>query len=129
MKRTPLKTSYRYFNLSLADPRQSWSARNEAELVIAISAWQDRVKCVGGKQTYEIDIAEAQHESFGARERHENLKWALKHCAGLVRIVIAIAKDQRAKRREVADSFPQKKLVMRITHFDEVTRMFRLEAV
>lgn len=92
--------------------------------------WQDEIKREGGKLVYGSRPRPAQEDKRpGASERLENLKWARDHCEGLVRVVIAIAKDVTASPREAESWFPQEKLVMRITHLDEVTGAFRAESV
>ena len=55
----------------------------------------------------------------GRTELLDNLKWAYENCDGVLRIIIAIAKDPKANPRSILECFPQKKLRMRLTHFDE----------
>jgi hypothetical protein len=63
-------------------------------------------------------------DRLGNQERLENLKWARDHCGGLMHVVIIEAIDQSAQPREIARSFPQKRLRMKLTNLDEETGEF-----
>lgn len=60
----------------------------------------------------------------GNGERLENLKWARDHCDGLFRVVITVAKDEKAHPREIAECYPRD-LLMRLVDLDEATGEFR----
>ena len=55
--------------------------------------------------------------------------WARDHRAGEFRVVIAVAKDPTAPRREIAEAFAQPNMRMRLTAFDEATGEFRAELI
>jgi hypothetical protein len=57
----------------------------------------------------------------------ENLRWALDHCDGWVRVIIAIAKNKNAHPRSISECFPSK-MQLRVTHLDQTTGAFAFEA-
>ena len=90
--------------------------------------WQDQFRRENGVIVYESKWLDTEKERLGAIERRENLEWARDHCNGLVRVVIALAKDVSADPRKANDWFPHAKLVMRITRIWE-SGDFRAESV
>jgi hypothetical protein len=56
-----------------------------------------------------------------------NLKWALKHCDGLLRAVVLQAEDVQADPLVIKTCHPDDSLVMRITYFDIKTGAFQAE--
>lgn len=128
MAKTTLRKSFAYFGVAPANSRWSWSARHQTSAVVVLVLWQDRFRRENDRLVYEFDPSEAGREVLGTTERQYNLQWAIDHCGGKVRIVIAVAKDVEAKPRAVADSFPHRVLVMRVVYFDAATGKFRLEA-
>lgn len=128
MRRMTLAESFAHFGATAANSRWSWSARNEKQRTVVLALWQDSFKVKNGQLSYEIDKSEARCELPGSKERRGNLMWALENCGGLVKVVIVVPKDPKAKRRAIADSFPQKKLTMRIAAFDADSGKFGLMA-
>ncbi len=61
----------------------------------------------------------------GNRERIDNLKWARDHCDGLFRVVITVANDVNARTREIAEAYPQPRMMMRLIELNEGTGEFR----
>lgn len=57
----------------------------------------------------------------------ENLRWAVDHCDGWVKVIIAIAKDKLASPRSISECFPSK-MELRVLHLDETTGAFTFEA-
>lgn len=94
-----------------------------------MTMWQDEIKHEGGKLIYESRPRSKEKKRPGATERLENLIWARDHCDGLVRAVIAIAKDVTADPRQSVDWFPHDRLVMKIITLDDKTGAFRAENV
>ncbi len=96
-----------------------------------MTLWQDILNYSAKPIVYntfgkEADFVKA---SFGMRERIENLKWARDHCDGQFRVVITVAEDLKAKRRKIADSFPQDRMIMRLIKLDEQTGEFFAEMI
>jgi hypothetical protein len=75
----------------------------------------------GGRLRNGQDISDRN----GYRERMDNLKWSLEHCGGVVRVVIAKAKDPSADVREIDKCWP-KDWPMRIIRLNDDGE-FRLE--
>jgi hypothetical protein len=94
-----------------------------------MTMWQDEIRKEGDLFVYESRPRAMEKKRAGATERLANLIWARDHCDGLVRTVIATAKDIHADPRESIDWFPHNRLVMRITNLDEKTGAFRAESV
>lgn len=128
MRRMTLAESFAYFGATATNSRWSWSARNEKQPIVVLALWQDSLKVKNGQLSYEISKSEASCELPGSKERRGNLIWAMKNCGGRVKVVIVVPKDPKAKRRTIADSFPQKKLTMRIAAFDADSGRFGLLA-
>lgn len=57
----------------------------------------------------------------------QNLRWAIDHCDGWLKVIIAIAKDKSAKPRSIAECAPTK-MQVKVTHLNEKTGEFGLEA-
>lgn len=119
-----------YFGAKVGNLRWSWSGRSADGKTVVMTMWQDEIKTENGKVVYE-SRPRPPHERKkpGATERLENLKWARDHCDGLVRVVIAVAKDPTASPRQAESWFPHPTLVMKITDSDERTAAFRAESV
>jgi hypothetical protein len=117
------------FGAVCTNPRWSWSARSPDGKTVVVTMWQDEIKGSGGTLVYESRPRLREKKRHGAIERLENLKWARDHCEGLVRVVIAIAKDVTADPRTAIDWFPKEGMFMRITQLDEQTGAFRAESV
>jgi hypothetical protein len=93
-----------------------------------MTMWQDEITYRDGKMAYQSRPRAKEKKRPGATERLENLIWARDHCGGLVRVVIAVAKDVKADPRTAVRWFPQDRLVMKITELDENTGAFRAES-
>jgi hypothetical protein len=65
----------------------------------------------------------------GRSELFENLKWAHDNCDGILRIIIAIAKDTKAQPRSILECFPQKTLRMLLTYLDMETGQYVAERI
>ncbi|WP_082982470.1 hypothetical protein [Mesorhizobium sp. AA22] len=57
----------------------------------------------------------------------EKLRWALDHCDGWVKVIIAIAKDKNAKPRSIKECAPTK-MQVKVMQLDEGSGEFSLEA-
>jgi hypothetical protein len=108
--------------------RWSWSARNEDEKIIVLTLWQNELIRDGKNLAYyskaRKDAVEWSNK-LGNKERLENLKWCMENCDGRFRVVIAIAKDDKAVPRSIKECFPKKELIMRITDLNEETGEFQ----
>lgn len=67
--------------------------------------------------------------SPGHKELIENMVISRDNCGGILRVIIGIAKDEKAEPRETKECYPQDKMVMKITHLDETTCDFVVERV
>jgi hypothetical protein len=89
--------------------------------------WKDQLRPSGSHLSYSTfgrsDLPEWQDRP-GNRERIDNLKWAQDHCDGLMRVVVVVAKDPNVNPREIAESYPRKNLIMKLTKFNETTGEF-----
>lgn len=102
----------------------SWSARNEDTKTVVVTLWQDEFS---KGMTYERPAAHRQVRSrHGFPEMMSNMRWALDHADGLVRVIIAIARDTTESPRSIKECFPSP-LIMRVVELDEETGAFRLE--
>lgn len=112
------------------NPRWSWSARNEARGIVAVTFWQDRFErgtALYRSHTHSHDPNWLR--SPGLPELIENLAWARDNCDGVVRIIIAIPKDRNASPREIKECFPKPEIRMRVTMLNEATGEFVCERI
>jgi len=107
----------------------SWSGRSPDGSTVSVTLWQDLLK--GGRiydaTTHSLD--DRWTKSNGFNELIENLKWAKENLGGIVRVIIAIAKDKEASPRSIRECFPHESLRMRVVLLDETAGHFRLERV
>ena len=113
--------------------RWSWSGRSPDGKTVALTFWKDRFTDFKARPIIYDDTGwdkpELVTSSPGNRERIENIRWALDHLNGEVRVVIATAKDVNVSPREIKDCYPQPNLRMRITDFIEATGEWRAESI
>jgi hypothetical protein len=123
-------TAFTEVGVAGANGRWNWSGRSKNGTTVALTFWQDLFR--KGQPLRYIDEGwsddEAIVKSLGNRERIENIKWALAHCGGVVGVVIATAKNMKAKPREGKDWEP-KTWKMHITSFNEATGEYCAEMV
>lgn len=101
----------------------SWSARNEETKTVVVTLWQDEFS---KGMIYERPAAHRQVRSrHGFPEMMENMRWAIDNADGLVRMIIAVARDPSASPRSIKECFPDPRK-MRITDLDEHSGAFRL---
>jgi hypothetical protein len=130
MKKWSRQAAFAHFGAKCRNPRWSWSGRSADGKTVVMTMWEDEIKNENGKIVYgSRGRPPDEGKRHGAVERLENLKWALNHCEGLVRVVVAVARDKTAVPREAESWFPHQELVMKITHLDETTGAFRAENV
>jgi len=125
------KSAFAEYGAVSANPQWSWSARSPDGSTVVLTFWKDRLNF----KTNPISYDDYKWEGYpiekrpGNSERKKNIRWALDHLDGIVRVVIARAVDTSAVPRRIAECYPQKNLFMRITDFDEETGEFRAVAV
>jgi hypothetical protein len=123
-----LAKSFAKFNVNLKNPRQSWSARSNDGTTVVITLWRPGLK---GKPFRYVSHSGTDSEitwtdTFGNRERLENLIWAEEHCGGCFRAVVIVPKDETAGKWEIAKSWPIES-VMRITSLNRKNGEFNAE--
>lgn len=123
-----LAKSFAKFNVNLKNPRQSWSGRSDDGTTVVITLWRPGLK---GKPFRYVSHSGTDSEitwtdTFGNRERLENLIWAEEHCAGCFRAVVIVPKDETAEKWEIAKSWPIEH-VMRITSLNRKNGEFNAE--
>lgn len=113
------------YGTECANTRWSWSGRSPDGKTVALTFWSDRfvdfkVRPIVYRDSGWGDDLERVNRP-GNKERISNIRFALENLDGIVRVVMAEAKDVNARPREIDSCWPQPKLLMRITQFDEVT--------
>jgi hypothetical protein len=119
--------AFAYFGARGKNPRWSWSARSADGKTVVLTMWQDEFSSIDGITTYATRSQKSVDWGgrLGNQERIENLRWARANCDGLVRVVIAVATDTKARVRTIERCFPHPKLIMRIADLNENTGEFR----
>ena len=122
------RACFEHFGTIPKNPRWSWSGRSLDGNIVSVTFWQDQFEEGGriyrGRRRPSEAIGKA-----GRTELLENLKWARDNCDGVLRIIIAIAKDPKAEPRSISECFPQKTLRMRIISLDETTGEYVAERI
>ncbi len=104
--------------------RWSWSGRSGDGKTVALTFWTDGFVDFRARPIIYQDVGWTDPATVnrpGNRERMENIQWALDNLGGLVRVVVAKAKDPLMEPREIDECYPQPNLIMRIASFDDRT--------
>lgn len=124
---TGLAAAFKAFGAEGKNPRWSWSARTPDGKTVVMTLWKDKIDYSSGPISYSTfgspSLAQWTNQS-GNQERIENLRWARDHCDGLMRVVIIKAVDENADRRRIAQSYPQKRMIMKLTGLNVETGEF-----
>lgn len=121
--------SFAHFGTTPRNVQWSWSARNEEKKVVVVTLWQDRFRKDQGELVYERPPEEeGVRRRPGFSEMMDNLRWAVDNCDGMVRVIVAKARDVTADPRSIEECFPSK-MVMKLTNFDPETGEFRAKVV
>ena len=111
------------------NPQRSWSARSIDKKTVAISLWRDQLQGQAGRMTCsKIDWGD-WHQGYESRIFFEDLQWAVDHCSGIVRVVVAVRDPKVLPQVRMAECYPCRNLYLRVVHFDPVTGSFMLEQV
>ena len=116
------REAFAYFGAVCANPRWSWSAKSLDGKTVVLTMWKDEIASENSSSVYKSNPRNLLTEKRpGFSERLAHLKWARDNCDSRVRVVI-LKKDGRGG---IAECFPAKDLIMRITSLDEKTGAFR----
>ena len=96
---------------------------------MVVTLWQDRFVRQEGRLAYAREsFAHGERpKSPGFNELMTNLAWAKDNCEGRLKVIIAIARDTKARPRSIAECFPSK-MVMRLTSLDTSEGAFSVVA-
>jgi hypothetical protein len=119
--------AFEYFRAKQKNPRWSWSARSEDGKTVVLTLWQDHF--IDGGRKYLAQGITTIETRLGHLELMENLRWAIDHCDGVVRAVMAVAVDTKADPRSIAKCFPHPTLKMKIVKFEPDKKRFLLERI
>lgn len=127
MSKLTLAECFKHYDTKPKNRRWSWSARSDDGTTVAVVLWSDLfLPRMAGYRNDEAD-PEAWRSLPGWNELAANLQHALDHTEGLVRVIIARAKDRTARPRTIAECFPRDDLVMRVVALDRATGRFELQ--
>ena len=121
--------AFKFFNTKPRNPNWSWSARSTDGKAVAVTLWKHELSGRAGELTYTRNGMGDWHEGNGSRAFFQDLIWALMRCDGIVRVIIAVRDWSASPVIRMAECYPQKNLLMRVTHVNLVTGAFRLEQV
>jgi hypothetical protein len=120
--------AFRSYNTELPNPYR-WSARSPDGKTVAVSLWKDEFEGPAGRMVYNRSSMEDWYDGSGKRRFFEDLAWAVTHCDGIVRVIVAVRDTSAFPHVRTAECYPCKNLLMRVTHLDPVAGTFRLEQV
>lgn len=131
-KRWTKTEAFAEYGTVCGNTRWSWSGRSPDGQTVALTFWTDgfedfKARPIVYDDTGWNDTAVASR--LGNHERMENIRWTREHLGGVVRVVMARAKDVNAQPREIDECWPNPNLIMRIIDFDEDTGEWRAESV
>jgi hypothetical protein len=124
---TGLAKAFATFGAAGKNPRWSWSARSSDDQTVVMTFWKDAFDYSSSPISYSTFGSPRLHiwkDKPGNRERIENLKWARDRCDGLMKVVIIEAKDLNVDKREIAESYAQRRMVMKLVELNEETGEF-----
>ncbi len=119
------------FGVSLKNVRSSWSGVSPEGETVVLALWKHLINYRTTPISYDVfnlSNFDEWKDRDGNQERSRHLRWALDHCGGKFRVVIATAKDQGASIHDDADYHAHQRLLMQITDeadFNEATGEFR----
>lgn len=129
-KRWTHSECFAFFGTQPKSPRWSWSGRSDDGKTVAVTLWRDKFQEKGTVyKNFDTDVPGEWRSRPGFVELIENLKHALKHTEGVVRVIIAAPKDTEAVPRSIAECYPNKDLRMRVVHLDDDAGAFTLERI
>jgi hypothetical protein len=123
-----LAESFAHFGATGKNRRWSWSAKSADGKTVVMALWKDGFDYSSQPIAYDTINRKnlpAWISRAGNRERLEYLMWARVHCNGIFKVVVVVAKDEKAEPRKIAECFPQDKMTMKITDLNELTGEFR----
>ena len=110
---------YASYGVRLANARWSWSGRSDDGRTVVVTLWQDRFADAGRTyRSWDSDKPGAWRSRPGFVELISNLAYARAHTQGLVRVVLAKARDVEASPRSIERCFAQPNLIMRVVDLD-----------
>jgi hypothetical protein len=118
--------AFRLYNTELCNP-YFWSARSGDGKTVAVSLWRDGFEGPAGRMVYDRSSMEDWYDGSVRRRFFEDLAWAIKHCGGIVRVIVAVRDLSAFPLVRTAECYPCKNLLMRVTHLDPVAGAFKLE--
>jgi hypothetical protein len=119
--------AFRLYNTKPRNPNWSWSARSADRVVVTL--WKDEFTGPAGRMTYERHGFGNWHKGNGNKFFFKDLAWAVAHCGGIVRVIVAVRDRDAFPRVRVAECYPSKNVIMRVTHLDPLAGAFKLEQV
>jgi hypothetical protein len=125
-----LPACFAHFGVVASHRHFSLSAVSSDGKTVVVAMWEDEFERQGDRIMYQ---SRYQRIFKGKLRRISNqwianLKWARNHCDSLVRVVIIQAYDVQANTRTIKFCYPDDSLIMRITHLDIETGVFRAES-
>jgi hypothetical protein len=121
--------AFRFFNTEPRNPNWSWSARSANGRTVVLTLWKHEFRGPAGNMVYARSDWGDWHQGKGSRFFLEDLTWALAHCGGGVRVIVAVRDLSASPRVRTAECYPRKNLVMRVMHVNLQTGAFTLEQV
>jgi hypothetical protein len=128
-KRWTHTACFEHFGTKPRNVNWSWSARNEETKTVAVTLWRHEFdKADDGTLIYERGpVDTTQRVRPGHTELMGNLRYAIDHCDGIVKIIIAVAKDPTAGTKQIASCGPTNMKVS-VAELDEAAGSFKLVA-
>jgi hypothetical protein len=121
--------AYASFGVSPRNVQWSWSARSEDGKTVVVTLWKDKLICHNGHYKYLWEkLPPRSRKNLGLEELMGNLAWARDHCDGRFSVIAAIAKDEAAYPRSIAECYPTK-IVMKLASLDVDAGLFTAESV
>jgi hypothetical protein len=122
-----LSTCFEHFGAARSRRHFGGSAISHDGATVVVAMWEDEIVREDKWATY--------HSRFGPTLKGKsqrvslqwktNLKWALEHCKGCVRVVVLTPEEMDANPRVIRSCYPDDDLIMQITDFDAKTGFFQ----
>tara|TARA_S200000501_G_C20359860_1_gene541427 strand:- start:82 stop:522 length:441 start_codon:yes stop_codon:yes gene_type:complete len=123
------KEAFRAFNISVTNPRQSWSGINKEEGIVALTIWTDQREWLPEGRFYKTQVPETDLEFwqnlYGNKERKKIIKYCIENLNSQFWAIFCKPKEEIYGEAREAEWFkPNTKLMHKITSFDEETGIF-----
>jgi hypothetical protein len=125
-KRKTRTEAFKRLAVTLRNPRNAWSGRNEDLPRVVVTAWTDYFDHSGSEYRFKPLTDE---NKAGRKWLIDDVQYAIDHCNCIVHLVLAEAKSTTEIPRKIARCEAVLHMVLEITEFDPITAGFTARVI